>query len=106
MGNLIHDSGANLSDLDAEKLIERAAKQEDAVMEIFEFCPEYYFSAWTIYHLFDEQYFIGSIRRAITNLERAGRLVKVPYIKELGDGGVWCRCWTLVGQKRLFTKNY
>lgn len=101
--NIIHDKGSNLSDPDAKKLEDSAMKQEDAILQYFRSHPGRNFTAWEVYHAFEERFFIQSVRRAITNLEQAGELVKLEDTKRMGDGGVECNTWTInAGQADLF----
>lgn len=95
MPSPIYDSNADLSDLDAQKLITRAASQEEALKGLFTSYPGRAFSDWELYHMLGERYFITSIRRARNSLLSDGFIQVVDGLKRIGDGGVACKCWQL-----------
>ncbi len=88
----------NLSGYELEKVNARAAKQEDLILSIFKANPDRNLSPTQIHSIFQLRYQlhspITSIRRGLTNLTKAEKLIKTEVMVE-GNYGLKEHCWTL-----------
>lgn len=57
-----------------EKYEEKAKNQDGLILEFFKSNPNNSFTPARVFEIFDQKYPITSIRRAITNLTKAGKL--------------------------------
>lgn len=85
--NTNHESGETL-----EASIEKAAKQEDIIMEFMQKHPKEMYTPCEIHQLIRSKGPLTSTRRAVTNLTQQGKLVKRNTQKQ-GVFGKKVYCW-------------
>lgn len=87
--NTVPESGITL-----EAYRRRANEQDAAVLSVFRVSPTRLFTPFEIWLSFSRKWPLTSIRRAITNLQRAGKLEKTEFKKDGGYGRL-NNCWRL-----------
>ena len=86
----------NGSDLDHAR--RKAKTQEDRVLAFFNLRPAYLYTPFEVQEKVMPGVPITSVRRAITNLEKAGHLIKT-RVMGAGKYGVRNHCWQLAAPR-------
>jgi hypothetical protein len=92
--NTINESGSQLLNSEA-----KARSQQERILAFFRDYPYQYFTPFDIHKKVLPYAPITSVRRAITNLQKAGHLDKTGYMV-LGDLGKNNHCWRLKNEKQ------
>lgn len=90
-----YHNSVNISGEELKKRERRTESQNDKILKFFQRHDSMNFAAWEVYKYMKlPNVPITSIRRAITDLEKAGCLVKTEN-KRIGIYGDKCICWKL-----------
>jgi len=90
MNHAYHDT-LDLSGSDLDRSESKARKQDEAVLAFFKAHPGEKFTPWECWERIGKP-LITSVRRAITNLERSGKILKLDEKKREREGSfnyVW-----------------
>lgn len=91
-----HYNTTHLTGKDLEKAIQAAVTQEERIMVLFNSTPGNSYTPCEVHSLIKSMSPITSIRRGITNLTNAGKLIKTSE-QRLGIYGVLNYTWALPG---------
>jgi len=95
-GNMSYYNTTNLDSDDLRTAKAKTMKQDDVILEIFEYHPEWSYTPGQVMHIasnnFGKRYPITSIRRSINTLTKAGKLHKTRELRNCIYGKK-AHCW-------------